>query len=96
MGHVRNAEAGIALHGAVDDVDGIAALGKGDRPRRQQSRRAFGSAGTATTGTTEAEICWNCHDQNNNGTLTDAGDISEWKGFAYNGYTVTGSKSWAS
>jgi hypothetical protein len=25
VGHVRNAEAGIALHGAVDDVDGIAA-----------------------------------------------------------------------
>src|SRR6516165_2400592 len=24
VGHVRNAEAGIALHGAVDDVDGIA------------------------------------------------------------------------
>lgn len=51
--------------------------------------------GTATSGTTEAEICWNCHDQNNDGDLEDAGDLSEWKGFAYDGYTVTGSKSWA-
>src|SRR5947208_9786436 len=25
MGHVRNAERGIAVHGAVDDVDGVAA-----------------------------------------------------------------------
>ena len=25
VGHVGNAEAGIALHGAVDDIDGIAA-----------------------------------------------------------------------
>ena len=51
--------------------------------------------GTATSGSTEAEICWNCHDQDGNGSLNDSGDISEWKGFAYNGYTVTGSKSWA-
>ena len=51
--------------------------------------------GTATSGSTEAEICWNCHDQDGNGSLNDSGDISEWKGFAYNGYAVTGSKSWA-
>src|SRR5258707_7686464 len=35
VGHVRNAEAGIALHGAVDDVDGIAAQHQVDeRPGR--------------------------------------------------------------
>jgi len=28
--------------------------------------------------TTEAQICWRCHDQNNNGNLNDAGDVSEW------------------
>ncbi len=38
----------------------------------------FALGGNATTGTTEAEICWNCHDQNNDGDLNDAGDISEW------------------
>src|SRR6516165_4001375 len=35
VGHVRNAEAGISLHGAVDDVDGIAAQHQIDeRPTR--------------------------------------------------------------
>src|SRR6516162_8251322 len=35
VGHVRNAETGIALHGAVDDVDGIAAQHQIDeRPAR--------------------------------------------------------------
>jgi predicted CxxxxCH...CXXCH cytochrome family protein len=33
--------------------------------------------GDNTTGTTEAEICWNCHDANGNGVL-DGTEPSEW------------------
>lgn len=57
-----------------------------------QKTLGIGLGGNATTGTTEAEICWNCHALAVNG-------ISEWQGFDFNGYTVTntvpGSKSWA-
>jgi predicted CxxxxCH...CXXCH cytochrome family protein len=37
--------------------------------------------GDATVGygvTSEAEICWRCHDSDGNGTLVSANDISEW------------------
>ncbi|HEY5998024.1 MAG TPA: hypothetical protein VI078_01810, partial [bacterium] len=34
--------------------------------------------GNQTSGTTEAEICWNCHDFNKNGSLADANEVSEW------------------
>lgn len=52
--------------------------------------------GTSTSGATEPEMCWNCHDQNNNGSLADAGDISEWgtnNGGTYN-YGSYNKKSW--
>jgi hypothetical protein len=38
-------------------------------------RRVIGGRASAAT---EAQLCWGCHDQNSNGSLNDAGDISEW------------------
>lgn len=61
-------------------------------------RTGFRLGGSATTGSTEAEICWNCHDQNNNNSLADAGDVSEWgtnTGGTYN-YGSYAGKSWFS
>jgi hypothetical protein len=43
------------------------------------------------TYTTLAEICWGCHDQNNDGDLNDAGDISEW---GTNSSAATGSSNY--
>ncbi|MDF1526276.1 MAG: hypothetical protein P1S59_08420 [bacterium] len=47
----------------------------------------FVLGGDATAGTTEAQICWGCHDQNNDG-LWGSGDVSEW---GTNVSVVTGS-----
>ena len=60
------------------------------------SRTGFRLGGTGTTGTTEPDICWNCHDLTANGSLADAGDVSEWgtnTGGTYN-YGSYNKKSW--
>jgi predicted CxxxxCH...CXXCH cytochrome family protein len=54
--------------------------------------------GTATSGSTEAEICWNCHDFNSNGNLNDANEPNEWgtnTGSSYD-YGSLDNKNWFS
>jgi len=49
-----------------------------------QKTGGIGLGGNATTGTTEAEICWNCH---------GAGP-SEWDALTDHGFTVSGGQDW--
>jgi len=52
--------------------------------------------GDATSGSTEADICWNCHDANGDNVLSGANEPSEWganTGGSYN-YGNLGHKSW--
>ncbi|MBW2505326.1 MAG: hypothetical protein JRE16_12270 [Deltaproteobacteria bacterium] len=54
-------------------------------------RRTYDFGGGPVTFNTLAEICWGCHDQNQDGDLNDAGDINE---FGPNTQAETGSSAY--
>jgi hypothetical protein len=83
LGIPNNANVGINYQDGVNGYSGYAGIVLG---------------GTQTTGATEAEICWNCHDQNNNGNLNDANEPNEWgtnTGGTYD-YGSLNNKNWFS
>lgn len=53
-----------------------------------QRTGGIGLGGSATNGTSEAGICWDCHDTNTGGT------VSEWNALTDHGFTVTGGSDW--
>lgn len=67
----------LACHDGHDNLDGVT-IPENVTVGIDYISNSITLGGTATSGSTEAEICWNCHDQNGDGDLNDAGDISEW------------------